>query len=97
MQGLQEAVDDVNGKNKLKRNTVEIEPLKSYSAQKIKDIRLSVGMSQKLFAGYLGVSIKTVEAWEAGKNRPSGAACRLLSILEIDASIPNKFQFIKVK
>lgn len=96
IQGLQEAVDDAKSKNQLKRNIVEIEPLKEYSAQKIKGIRSSVGMSQKSFAGYLGVSIKTVEAWEAGKNKPSGTACRLLSILEMDSSIPNKFQFIKV-
>ena len=39
-------------------------------------------MSQRIFAGYLGVSDKTVEAWEAGTNRPSGAACRILRMMD---------------
>ena len=43
-------------------------------------------MSQKAFAGYLGVSPKTVEAWEAGTNQPSGAASRLLSMMRFMVS-----------
>ena len=39
-------------------------------------------MSQRLFASYLGVSVKTVEAWENGTNHPSGSAKRLISLLE---------------
>ncbi len=35
-----------------------------------------------LFAQYLGVSPKTVEAWEAGKNKPSGSSSRLLELLD---------------
>jgi putative transcriptional regulator len=97
MQGLQEAVEDAQGKRQLKRNTVQIEPLKEYTAPKIKAIRTNVGMSQKLFAEYLGVSPKTVEAWEAGKNKPCGTANRLLRILEIDPEIPNQFQFVKIQ
>lgn len=42
-------------------------------------------MYQKSFAGYLGVSEKTVEAWEAGVNHPSGAASRILSMMEMDS------------
>ena len=32
---------------------------------------------------YMGVSAKTVEAWEAGTNRPSGTASRILSMMEM--------------
>jgi len=39
-------------------------------------------MTQSLFANYMGVSSKTVEAWEKGTNHPTGAAYRLISILE---------------
>ena len=39
-------------------------------------------MTQKIFADYMGVSPKTVEAWESGINHPVGPACRLLSLLE---------------
>ncbi len=92
--GLQEAIDDPQGVH-LKKNTIKIEPLKEFTAPKIKKIRANVGMSQKVFAGYLGVSPKTVEAWESGKNKPSGTACRLLSMLEADPEIPSQFQFVK--
>lgn len=97
IKGLQEAVEDAQGKYHLNRNTIEIEPLKEYTPPKIKALRINVGMSQKLFAGYLGVSVKTVEAWEAGKNRPNGTAIRLLTMLEMDPELPNQFQFIKEK
>ena len=39
-------------------------------------------MTQVLFADYMGVSCKTVEAWEKGTNHPTGTACRLISMLE---------------
>ena len=37
---------------------------------------------------YMGVSAKTVEAWEAGRNQPSGTACRLLAITKKDPMFP---------
>lgn len=46
-------------------------------------------MTQKILAEYMGVSAKTVEAWETGTSHPSGSACRLLSIL--DAGTPTEF------
>jgi len=95
MKGLQEALDDASNKEILKRNTIVVEPLKEFNPQMIKNLRKELGMSQKLFAGYLGVSQKTVEAWEAGKNKPSGVACRLLTILQKDTSLPEKFPFVK--
>ena len=56
--------------------------IKKYNNIDIKHIRNSVGMTQVLFANYMGVSLKTVEAWEKGTNRPTGTACRLISMLE---------------
>ena len=41
-------------------------------------------MTQAVFANYMGVSSKTVEAWEKGTNHPTGSACRLLDILSSD-------------
>ena len=34
-----------------------------------------------------GVSVKTVEAWEAGTNKPIGAARRFLSVLKADPKL----------
>ena len=47
-------------------------------------------MTQAIFAAYMGVSKKTVEAWESGHNHPAGAACRLLSITKADPSFPRR-------
>ena len=94
--GLKEAIEDAkSGEKKLNRNIVHIEPIKEYSAEEVKRIRLNTGMSQNVFASYMGVSCKTVEAWEAGKNHPSGAASRLLNMMEIDNNLVDKFPFVK--
>lgn len=42
----------------------------------------------------MGVSDKTVEAWEAGTNHPSVAASRLLSMMEQDRKLTIKFPFV---
>ena len=93
--GLNEAIEDANSnKPILKRHKVIVEPVKVYEADEVKKIRNSTGMSQKTFASYVGVSDKTVEAWEAGTNHPSGAASRLLSMMEIDKDLIIKFPFV---
>ena len=96
MAGLTEAVEDAQSKEKrLPRKTVAIIPVKEYQADQIKMIRKNVNMSQKYFASYLGVSAKTVEAWETGTNHPSGAASRILSMMEMDGTLTEKFPFVK--
>ena len=96
MTGLNEALDDAKSAKKvLKRHKVTVEPVKVYEADEVKKIRNSTGMSQKIFASYMGVSDKTVEAWEAGINHPSGAASRLLSMIEKDRELIVKFPFVK--
>lgn len=95
MAGLNEALEDARSKEKkLPRRMVTVVPVKEYRAEEVKKIRHSTGMSQKLFASYLGVSGKTVEAWEAGTNRPSGAASRLLNMMEMDENLTNEFPFV---
>ena len=65
MTGLNEAVEDSKSyEKKLTRRVVTVIPVKEYNASEVKKIRNSIGMSQKTFASYLGVSCKTVEAWE---------------------------------
>jgi putative transcriptional regulator len=93
--GLNEAVDDAKSERPiLKRHKVTVEPVRVFEADEVKKIRNSTGMSQKIFASYMGVSDKTVEAWEAGTNHPSGAASRLLSMMEMDKELIRKFPFV---
>ena len=44
----------------------------------------------------MGVSDKTVEAWEAGTNHPSGAASRLLNMMEMNHNLVDEFPFVKM-
>lgn len=69
---------------------------KEYNAKEVQSIRKTTGFSQKLFASYMGVSAKTVEAWEAGTNRPSGTASRILSMMEMNAALITQFPFVKM-
>ena len=81
--GLTEALEDSQSTApKLKRRIITVVPLKEYEPAEIKSIRNSTGYSQKLFADYMGVSVKTIEAWECGTNHPNGTALRLLSMME---------------
>jgi putative transcriptional regulator len=95
MAGLNEAVDDAKSESPIqKRRKVTVEPVRVFEADEVKKIRNSTGMSQKIFASYMGVSDKTVEAWEAGTNHPSGAASRLLSMMEMDKDLVVNFTFV---
>ncbi|MCL6479063.1 MAG: helix-turn-helix domain-containing protein [Peptococcaceae bacterium] len=53
-----------------------------YKAQDVKRIRLSLKLSQSAFAGIVGVSQKTIEAWESGRNIPNGSSQRMLELLD---------------
>lgn len=70
-------------------------PLRAYSAMEIKEIRNKLQMTQAVFALFMGVSKKTVEAWEAGQNTPSGASLRLLFLADNDPDLPQKYGIIQ--
>ena len=86
--GLNEAIEYEKGNLKARTTTLSIEPVGVYTSVEIKSIRNSTGLTQNLFAKYMGVSVKTVEAWESGRNHPDGAACRLLYLTKKDPSFP---------
>jgi putative transcriptional regulator len=94
-EGLQEAIDYENGIGKAKKTKFTIEPVKKYSNEDIKRIRNKAGMTQAVFASYLGVSQKTVEAWELGRTHPTGPAYRLIDILATGGD--NTLSFISRK
>lgn len=86
--GLNEAIEYEKGNLKAKTTTLSVEPVEKFTSSEIKSIRNSTGLTQNLFAKYMGVSVKTVEAWEAGRNHPDGAACRLLYLTKRDPQFP---------
>lgn len=46
----------------------------------IVEARARTGLSQQQFAAILGVSRRTLEGWEQGRRKPTGAARSLLTI-----------------
>lgn len=86
--GLEQAIAYEKGTLKARKTTLSILPLDTFTSEEIKEIRTKTGLTQALFAKYMGVSIKTVEAWEAGRNQPDGAARRLLAITRANPSFP---------
>jgi putative transcriptional regulator len=86
--GLEQAIEYEKGNLKAKKTTISILPLDTFTSAEIKEIRNNTGLTQVLFAQYMGVSVKTVEAWEAGRNHPDGAACRLLALTKANPAFP---------
>jgi putative transcriptional regulator len=92
MQGLTEAVDYQQGKTSARKTKLTIKPVVAFNTEDIKRIRKKTGLSQVVFAGSLGVSPKTVEAWENGRNKPDGASRRLLEVVRDDPGFLRRFQ-----
>jgi putative transcriptional regulator len=92
MQGLNEAVEYQQGNINARKTRLSIKPLSVFDVADIKQIRQKTGLSQVVFAGSLGVSPKTIEAWESGRNKPEGASRRLLEIVRDNPDILTRFQ-----
>jgi putative transcriptional regulator len=57
-------------------------PVKTYSADQIKNLRLRFKASQAVFAAYLNTSPSTVQKWEQGRKHPNGTSLKLLNIVD---------------
>ncbi len=78
-QSLIEGLEHAEGKRELRTTTLP-RPPKKLSSGEIAALRGKLNVSQAVFACYLNVSPKTVQAWEQGIGKPNGAALKLLSI-----------------
>lgn len=86
MSGLNEALAYEKGSAKAetyvrKRSLPEVNVAKE---------RASLNMTQKSFAALIGVSKRTVEAWESGKCTPSPTAKKLIHLISTDPSLVQK-------
>ncbi|MBQ3670304.1 MAG: helix-turn-helix domain-containing protein [Treponema sp.] len=81
--GLEEALAYERGdKTAARSTTVAVAALPEYTGQQIKKIREKLELTQRAFASVVGVSQKTVEAWEGGRNTPQGPAQRFLALMD---------------
>ncbi|STX29191.1 putative zinc finger/helix-turn-helix protein, YgiT family [Legionella beliardensis] len=56
-------------------------PIKPFTAQEIKTLRLKEHVSQVVFAKYLNTSPSTVRQWEQGEKHPRGTSLKLLNLI----------------
>ena len=95
--GLNEAIE--NSKNNhatLKTAKVIIPEFPEFHSNEIKKLRNNLRLTQFTFAKTLGVSTKTIEAWESGRNIPQGPAQRVLYFLKEDKNALKKLN-IQIK
>ena len=87
---LEQAIAFKNGDKSKGRVVVREIPTPEYRGDDVRRIRSDLHISQNGLALALGVSKRTVEAWETGKNAPSNSSNKLLYLIEKDPSIINK-------
>ena len=84
--------------NEIKKNAIKVNEIDfSYIDGKyLRNLRVSLKMSQVLFAEYLGVSKKAIEKWEQGKNPVNGTIQRMLFLIESDPAILSKLREVGI-
>ena len=83
MDGLNEALAYEKGK----ASAETFARKKSLPSVNVLEVRNSLSMTQKAFANVLGVSCRTVEAWECGKSTPTPTAKKLIYLIQQDNSL----------
>jgi len=56
-------------------------PVQPLNPEEIRHIREASNVSQAVFASLLNISPSTVQKWEIGKKKPTGAALKLLHLV----------------
>jgi len=72
-------VDDITMKN---INRLCIPKVQDYTPKEIASIRKKFSLSQAALASVFNISVSTVQKWEQGNKKPTGASKKLLDIIE---------------
>lgn len=86
-----------NKPNKVTVKKYTLSNLLEYNPLTIRTVRDKTQMTQKVFSDLLGVSVRTVEAWETGKSHPNGSARRLLQLIEQKPEIVKEIECISAE
>jgi len=83
LKSVEQALEHAQGKRELRTTVLPAVPSPVTGAQ-VRRIRQRLNASQAVFARYLNVSTKLVQAWEAERRSPDGPALVLLRLAERD-------------
>ena len=86
MEGLTEALAYEKGKSSAETFARK----QSLPEINVSQVRKSLSMTQRAFADVLGVSPRTVEAWECGKSTPTPTAKKLIYLIQQDHALVQK-------
>lgn len=94
---LEESVGQLNQYAEGNKEHVEIVTYKLKESPKIniatvKELRKDLDATQKIFGNVMGVSARTVEAWEIGRSIPNGSATRLMQLMVKNPSLKDSFK-----
>jgi putative transcriptional regulator len=78
-----ESGGDISDQYTCRKVVLNLQPT-PYNPELVKQTRALLGLSQHLFAKFLGVSLNTVQAWERGDNPPKDMACRFMDEIRND-------------
>lgn len=81
LESAREALEHARGKMNLRTTVLPPSP-RPMRGGEVRKLRDQLKASQAVFAHYLNVSTKLVQAWEAERRRPDGAALKLLRLCE---------------
>ncbi len=88
MQNLAEVEAYFKGEpNNVEVHTVTIDVPPRFDAKTVKQLRKRLDVTQNTMAHLLGISPRTVEAWEIGRAEPNGSSRRLLELFQKDPKI----------
>lgn len=78
----QRAKEDKDAPLLNKKELMEFKRVHPVQTIDVKRIRKKVHLSQKEFAEYFGVKIRTVQEWEQGRRHPTSTAMNFLKVIE---------------
>ena len=88
--GIMEGLNEALAYEKGKASAETFARKQSLPTINVLEVRKSLSMTQKAFANVLGVSCRTVEAWECGKSTPTPTAKKLIYLIQQDHSLVDR-------
>ncbi|MBQ9683306.1 MAG: helix-turn-helix domain-containing protein [Neisseriaceae bacterium] len=78
----------------IRQGKMQAAAVREYELPNVKHLRGNLHLTQEELSKAVGVSTALVQSWEAKRRFPSGAALKILRLLEKDASFLKKLQAV---
>lgn len=86
LESAHQALAHAQGKRELRTTVLPLPPVAMHAVE-VRRLRTRLRASQAVFARYLNVSTKLVQAWESARRTPEGPALVLLRLTEQNPAV----------